>query len=126
VSDVRLPPNDNDAEEAVIGSLLIDGSAIFQIADFLQPVDFYFEQNQWLYEAAVTLYKRDEAINQVTLAQELSRKGRLEPCGGVARLSYLISVCPTSLDRTLRPDCLPAFNHASDDKRRRPHFFYWL
>ncbi len=98
MSDVRLPPNDNDAEEAVIGSLLIDGSAIFQIADFLQPVDFYFEQNQWLYEAAVTLYKRDEAINQVTLAQELSRKGRLEPCGGVARLSYLISVCPTSLD----------------------------
>jgi replicative DNA helicase len=98
VSDVRLPPNDNDAEEAVIGSLLIDGSAIFQIADFLQPADFYFEQNQWLYEAAVALYQRDEAINQVTLAQELSRKGRLEACGGVARLSYLISVCPTSLD----------------------------
>jgi replicative DNA helicase len=98
VSDIRLPPNDNDAEEAVIGSLLIDGSAIFQIADFLQPADFYFEQNQWLYEAAAALYQRDEAINQVTLAQELSRKGRLEACGGAARLSYLISVCPTSLD----------------------------
>jgi len=98
VNDVRLPPNDNDAEEAVIGSLLIDGSAIFQIADFLQPADFYFEQNQWLYEAAVALYQRDVAINQVTLAQELSRKGRLESCGGAARLSYLISVCPTSLD----------------------------
>ena len=98
MNDVRLPPNDNDAEEAVIGSLLIDGSAIFQIADFLQPADFYFEQNQWLYEAAVALYQRDEAINQVTLAQELSRRGRLESCGGAARLSYLISVCPTSLD----------------------------
>jgi replicative DNA helicase len=98
VNDVRLPPNDNDAEEAVIGSLLIDGSAIYQIADFLQPADFYFEQNQWLYEAAVALYQRDVAINQVTLAQELSRKGRLESCGGAARLSYLISVCPTSLD----------------------------
>ncbi|MGD0794156.1 MAG: replicative DNA helicase [Dehalococcoidales bacterium] len=98
MNDVRLPPNDNDAEEAVIGSLLIDGSAIFQIADFLQPADFYFEQNQWLYEAAVALYQRDEAINQVTLAQELSRRGRLESCGGAARLSYLVSVCPTSLD----------------------------
>jgi replicative DNA helicase len=98
VNDVRLPPNDNDAEEAVIGSLLIDGSAIYQIADFLQPGDFYFEQNQWLYEAAVALYQRDEAINQVTLSQELSRKGRLESCGGAAKLSYLISVCPTSLD----------------------------
>jgi replicative DNA helicase len=98
MNDVRLPPDDNDAEEAVIGSLLIDGAAIFQIADFLQPADFYFEQNQWLYEAALALYQRDEAINQVTLAQELSRRGRLEAVGGAARLSYLISVCPTSLD----------------------------
>jgi replicative DNA helicase len=98
VNDVRLPPNDNDAEEAVIGSLLIDGAAIFQIADFLQPADFYYEPNRWLYEAAVALYKDDVAINQVTLAQELSRQGRLETCGGAARLSYLISVCPTSLD----------------------------
>ena len=98
MSDVRLPPNDNDAEEAVIGSLLIDGAAIFQIADFLQPSDFYFEQNRWLYEAAIELYQRDEAINQVTLAQELTRKGKLDAGGGSARLSYLISVCPTSLD----------------------------
>jgi replicative DNA helicase len=59
VNDIRLPPNDNDAEEAVIGSLLIDGSAIYQIADFLQPADFYFEQNQWLYDAVC--YKEDEA-----------------------------------------------------------------
>jgi replicative DNA helicase len=98
VNNVRLPPNDNDAEEAVIGSLLIDGTSIFQIADFLQPSDFYFEQNQWLYDACLALYTRDEAINQVTLAQELSRRGKLETCGGAARLSYLISVCPTSLD----------------------------
>jgi replicative DNA helicase len=98
VNDVRLPPSDNDAEEAVIGSLLIDGSAIFQIADFLQPSDFYTEPNRWLFEACLALYKRDEAINQVTLAQELSREDRLEACGGAARLGYLISVCPTSLD----------------------------
>jgi replicative DNA helicase len=98
LNDVRLPPNDSDAEEAVIGSLLIDGTSIFQIADFLQPSDFYFEQNRLLYEASLALYQRDEAINQVTLAQELTRLGKLESCGGVARLSYLISVCPTSLD----------------------------
>jgi replicative DNA helicase len=98
LNDVRLPPNDSDAEEAVIGSLLIDGTSIFQIADFLQPSDFYFEQNRLLYEASLALYQRDEAINQVTLSQELTRLGKLESCGGVARLSYLISVCPTSLD----------------------------
>jgi replicative DNA helicase len=98
VNDVRLPPSDNDAEEAVIGSLLIDGAGIFQIADFLQPADFFYEQNQWIYEACVGLFQRDEAINQVTLAQELSRRGKLEACGGAARLSLLIASCPTSLD----------------------------
>lgn len=98
VNDARLPPNDNDAEEAVIGSLLINGTSIYQIADFLQAQDFYFEQNQWLFSAAVELYKRDEAINQVTLAQELARTSKLDSVGGSAKLSYLISVCPTSLD----------------------------
>ncbi len=98
MNDVRLPPNDNDAEEAVIGSLLIDGSAIFQIADFLQPQDFYYEQNRWLFDACMSLFKRDEGINEVTVAQELSRQQKLESCGGTARLDYLISVCPTSLD----------------------------
>jgi replicative DNA helicase len=98
VNEARLPPNDTDAEEAVIGSLLIDGTAIFQIADFLLPEDFYYEQNQWLYDACISLYKRDEAINQITVAQELSRQERLDACGGAAHLSYLISICPTSLD----------------------------
>ena len=98
MNDVRLPPNNSDAEEAVIGSLLIDSASIFQIADFLQPSDFYFEQNRLAYESAIELYKRGDAINQVTLAQELTRLSKLEAVGGVARLSYLISICPTSLD----------------------------
>jgi replicative DNA helicase len=98
VNEAKLPPNDSDAEEAVIGSLLIDGAAIFQISDFLQPADFYFENNRWLFEGCMALYQRDEAINQITLAQELLRQGRLEACGGAAHLSYLISICPTSMD----------------------------
>jgi replicative DNA helicase len=98
VNDARLSPHDTDAEEAVIGSLLIDGMAIFKVADLLQESDFYYEQNQRLYEACLSLYKRDEAINQITVAQELSRRNQLESCGGAARLSYLISICPTSLD----------------------------
>jgi len=98
VNSERLPPHDTDAEEAVIGSLLIDGAAIYKIADFLEDSDFYYEQNQWLYGACLSLYKRDEAINQITVAQELSRQNRLEACGGAAQLSYLISICPTSLD----------------------------
>ncbi len=94
----KLPPHDIDAEEAVIGSLLIDGAAIYKIATFLQQSDFYHEQNQWLYGACLLLYQRNEAINQITLAQELDRQGKLEACGGAAYLSHLVSIVPTSLD----------------------------
>ena len=94
----KLPPHDLDAEEAVIGSLLIDGTAIYKIATFLQSTDFYSEQDQWLYEACLALYERNVAINQITVAQELARREKLESCGGAAYLSHLISVCPTSLD----------------------------
>ena len=94
----RLPPHDIDAEEAVIGSLLIDGTAIYQIATLLQPSNFYSERNAQIFSACLALYQRNEAINQITLAQELDRQGKLEPCGGAAYLSHLISIVPTSLD----------------------------
>ena len=94
----KLPPHDIDAEEAVIGSLLIDGAAIYKIATFLQQEDFYHEQSQWIYGACLSLYEHDEAINQITVAQDLARQEKLEACGGAACLSRLISNCPTSLD----------------------------
>jgi replicative DNA helicase len=94
----KLPPHDIDAEESVNGSLLIDGKAIYDIAVLLKAEDFYSEQNRWIYDACLSLYKRNEAINQITVAQELDRQAKLEKCGGGAYLSHLISVVPTSLD----------------------------
>ncbi len=94
----KLPPHDADAEEAVNGSLLIDGTSIYKIAGFLQAQDFYHEQNQLIYGACLSLYQRNEAINQITVAQELDRQQKLEACGGAAYLSHLIATCPTSLD----------------------------
>jgi len=98
VNNEKLPPHDLDAEEAIIGSLLIDGTAIYKIATVLNRGDFYHERNQWLYEACLALYERNEAINQITVAQELARRDKLEAVGGAAFLSHLISVCPTPLD----------------------------
>jgi len=98
VGSEKLPPHDIDAEEAVIGSLLIDGAAIYKITTFLHQPDFYHEQNQWLYGACLSLYQRSEAINQITVAQELDREKKLESCGGAAYLSHLISIVPTPLD----------------------------
>jgi len=98
LADDRLPPHDIDAEEAVIGSLLIDGAAIHKITGILEDLDFYHEPNQWLYKACLALSDRNEAINQITVAQELDRQGKLETCGGAAYLSHLVSMVPTSLD----------------------------
>jgi replicative DNA helicase len=98
VNDDRLPPHDIDAEEAVIGSLLIDGEAIHKITGLIEPPDFYGERNLLVFEACHNLYQRTEAINQITVAQELARTGKLETSGGAAYLSHIISVCPTSLD----------------------------
>ncbi len=96
----KLPPHDIDAEENVLGSLLIDGSAIYKIDVFLQADHFYSEQNALIYRACLNLYQRPEspeAIDQITVAQELARQGKLEACGGLAYLTHLISVVPTSL-----------------------------
>ncbi len=93
-----LPPHDIDAEEAVLGSVLIDGEAIKEVAEFLAPAAFYSHRNKIIYEAALSLYSIDDPINQITLAQELARTGQLEGVGGAAYLSHLISIVPTSLD----------------------------
>ncbi|MCK4387675.1 MAG: replicative DNA helicase, partial [Dehalococcoidia bacterium] len=93
----KLPPHDIEAEEAVIGSLLIDPEAILKVATFLKPEDFFDETNQVIYQACFSLYQRSEVINQITVAHELMRQARLEQIGGAAYLSHLISIVPTSL-----------------------------
>jgi len=90
---MKLPPHDIDAEEAVIGSLLIDGDAIDLIK--LKSEDFYHEPNRHMFKACLDLRKRRESINQITLAQELAR---VKVDVGAAHLSHLISICPTSMD----------------------------
>ena len=93
----RLPPHDVDAEESVLGSILIDDEAIFKVAPSLRPEDFYREKNAWIYAACLTLQDRNEAINQVTVAYELSHQGRLESVGGPAYLGTLVANVPTSI-----------------------------
>jgi replicative DNA helicase len=93
----RLPPHNVEAEEAVIGSLLVDPEAIVKVSVFLKPEAFYSEKNQWLYSACLSLYDRNEAIDQISVAQELTRQGKLEEVGGLAYLSHLVSILPTSV-----------------------------
>ena len=97
MSNEKLPPHNIEAEQAVLGSLLIDPDAIVVVASALSPDDFYDERAQWVYDGCLSLWNRNEAINQITVAEELARKGRLEEVGGVTYLSQAVSVVPTSI-----------------------------
>lgn len=93
----KLQPHNVEAEEAVLGSLLIDPDAIIRIVTFLDPADFYVERHSWIYEAIRDLYERREPADLVTLTDELERQGRLGEVGGSAYLSGLINATPTSI-----------------------------
>jgi len=94
----KVQPHSLDSEEGVIGSLLIDGAAITAIKETLKVDHFFYAVNQLMYAACLAIAERHDAIDQITVAQELTRKGNLETCGGAANLSRLISICPTALD----------------------------
>ena len=91
----KLLPHDIEAEEAVIGSLLIDGESILKVAHFLKQRDFYREKNRFCYDACLALFGRGEAINQVTVAHQLTLQDQLDPVGGAAYLSHVVSTVPT-------------------------------
>jgi replicative DNA helicase len=93
----RMPPYDMEAEKAVVGSLLIDGDMIFDVATIINTEDFFTEANREVYAACIALFERHEGINQITVARELAQKEKLEGIGGIAYLSHLVAEVPTSL-----------------------------
>jgi len=93
----RMVPHSVEAEEAVLGSLLIDPESIFRVSPFLHPDDFYIVKDRWVYEACLALHERREPIDFVTVTEELEKRGQLAEMGGPAFISYLINVVPTAI-----------------------------
>jgi replicative DNA helicase len=94
----RLPPHSLEAEEALLGSLLIDPDAIFEVSSFLRPDAFYRNQNKWVYEAILALNDRHEPLDLITLTEELRRREQLEEVGGEAYIISLINAVPTAIN----------------------------
>lgn len=94
----RLPPHSLEAEEALLGSLLIDPDAIFDITPFLRADAFYRAQNRAIYQAIIALNDRREPLDLVTLTEELRRQEQLEAVGGEAYLISLINAVPTAIN----------------------------
>jgi len=93
----KLVPHNVEAEEAVLGSLLIDPEALFRVSPFLKPDDFYLQKNSWIYESILALHERREPIDFVTLCDELERQERLEEIGGAAYVTHLINAVPSAI-----------------------------
>src|SRR5512139_2521128 len=93
----RMPPHSIEAEEAVLGSVLIDPEAIYRVSSFLKGVDFYIVKNQWVWDACMSLHERREPTDFVTITRELATRGQLDELGGPAYISHLINVVPTAI-----------------------------
>jgi replicative DNA helicase len=96
-SEERLPPQNIEAEEAVLGSLLMDPDAVIKVGTILRSDDFYRVKNGWIYEAVLNLHQRNEPADFLTVSDELERQGRLEDVGGRAYLTSLITAVPTTI-----------------------------
>ena len=93
----RLPPQNVDAEEAILGALLIDPDAIIRVATFLTSEDFYREKHGWIYDTALTLHDRREPIDLLTVCDELEHRQQLDEVGGPAFITALTNAVPTSI-----------------------------
>lgn len=92
----RVPPQNIEAEESVLGALMIDKNAITKVADLLLADDFYRGSHQKIYEIALELFSKNEPIDILTVSNRLKEKGSLETCGGSSYLTSLVNKVPTS------------------------------
>ena len=93
---LKVPPHNIEAEQAILGGILMNNNAMNQIMDILSPDDFYREANISLFQGMVELYNRSEPIDVITLSRFLTEKNLLEKVGGIDYLGSLVDAVSTS------------------------------
>jgi replicative DNA helicase len=92
----RVPPQNLDAEMAVLGSMLLEEDALTSAAELLDETTFYKDAHRKLFAAMLALYKQNVSVDLVTLTDELKKRNLLEDTGGASYLTTLTSVVPTA------------------------------
>lgn len=90
-------PHSREAEEAVIGAVLINPEVYYDLAQFLSPEDFYIHRLRWVWEVFNSLHERRIPFDLLTVSEELAKRGQLEEVGGAAFLTALLNQVPTTL-----------------------------
>ena len=92
----RIPPNSIEAEQSVLGAMIIDKEAINSALGIIKPEDFYKEANREIFETMIVLFNKNEPVDLITLSEELKRRGTLDNIGGVTYLANLSSSIATT------------------------------
>jgi len=92
----RVPPYSLEAEQSVLGAMLLDAEAVYTAAEILRPEDFYQENHQHIFRIMTELSSRGVSCDLVTVSEALRQEGRLEAVGGIAYLSDLAASVPST------------------------------
>lgn len=101
VTDLRsdqLAPHSIEAEEAVLGSILVNSEALFEVIPFLTDEDFFIVRHAYIWQAIIALHDRKDPIDYLTIVSELEQMGRLAEVGGAAYVLGLVNKTPSSLN----------------------------
>src|SRR4030066_1827125 len=96
LSSHKLPPQNIEAEQSVLGGILIENGALHKVMETLTPEDFYREAHRRIYDTLIDLSERDEPADLITLTNELRKKDLLDSIGGASYLASLIDSVPTA------------------------------
>jgi len=91
-----VPPQNLEAEESVLGAMLLSPAAVGTVSEILSASDFYRESHAKIYRAALALWSKGEPVDAITLANELDERGELEGVGGQARVAELAALVPST------------------------------
>lgn len=95
MSEEKTAPNSPEGEEAVLGSILINGDTIDGLKKWIEPKHFFIVRNRWVYESMLSLSDRHEQIDNLSVGMEMRQRGTLDEIGGMAYLTYLMNGTPT-------------------------------
>jgi replicative DNA helicase len=91
-----VPPQNLDAEESVLGAMMLAPGAVGAVSEILDAGDFYRESHAKIYRAALALYAKGEPVDAITVVDELDERGELEPAGGRTRVHELAALVPAT------------------------------
>lgn len=96
LSSHKIPPQNMEAEQSVLGGILIENEAINRVTEILAPEDFYRDTHRKIFNALIDLFERNEPADLITMTNELRKKGELDAVGGASYVTSLIDSVPTA------------------------------